>query len=203
MFGGILYLLKKLKVDNILIGKQFEKNTNYMEFLNITKGKNVKVLIAGEKINLTNTVRITVLWPDKSSKITENSINNNALVFKLETLKKTILFTGDIEEETENVLVQKYKNTKSLKSDILKVAHHGSKSSSIQEFLDLVQPQIALIGVGENNKFNHPNEEVIDRLEKKSIKIYRTDKNGEISLKINKCIKITKMVNNISKEKSR
>ena len=53
MFGGILYLLKKLKVDNILIGKQFEKNTNYMEFLNITKGKNVKVLIAGEKINLT------------------------------------------------------------------------------------------------------------------------------------------------------
>ena len=97
IFGGILYLLKKLKVDNILIGKQFEKNTNYMEFLNITKGKNVKVLIAGEKINLTNTVRITVLWPDKSSKITENSINNNALVFKLETLKKTILFTGYIE----------------------------------------------------------------------------------------------------------
>ena len=47
MFGGILYLLKKLKVDNILIGKQFEKNTNYMEFLNITKGKNVKVLIDG------------------------------------------------------------------------------------------------------------------------------------------------------------
>lgn len=182
MFGGILYLLKKLKVDNILIGKQFEKNTNYMEFLNITKGKNVKVLIAGEKINLTNTVRITVLWPDKSSKITENSINNNALVFKLETLKKTILFTGDIEEETEKVLVQKYKRTKNLKSDILKVAHHGSKSSSIQEFLDLVQPQIALIGVGKDNKYGHPDNNTIEKLEKMNCKIYRTDEMGEIVL---------------------
>ena len=97
-------------------------------------------------------------------------------------MKKTILFTGDIEEETEKVLVQKYKSTKSLKSDILKVAHHGSKSSSIQEFLDLVQPQIALIGVGKDNKYGHPDNNTIEKLEKMNCKIYRTDEMGEIVL---------------------
>lgn len=186
MFGGILYVLEKLKVDNILIGKQFVESANYIEFLKITKNKNIKTLVAGEKIKLTNTVQIDVLWPDKNSKITENSINNNALVFKLDTNEKTILFTGDIEEETEKVLVQKYKNTNTLKSDILKVAHHGSKSSSIQEFLDLVKPKIALIGVGEDNKYGHPDNNTIRKLENINCKIYRTDKMGEIILGNNK-----------------
>ena len=186
MFGGILYVLEKLKVDNILIGKQFVESANYIEFLKITKNKNIKILVAGEKIKLTNTVQIDVLWPDKNSKITENSINNNALVFKLDTNEKTILFTGDIEEETEKVLVQKYKNTNTLKSDILKVAHHGSKSSSIQEFLDLVKPKIALIGVGEDNKYGHPDNNTIRKLENINCKIYRTDKMGEIILGNNK-----------------
>ena len=186
MFGGILYVLEKLKVDNILIGKQFVESANYIEFLKITKNKNIKTLVAGEKIKLTNTVQIDVLWPDKNSKITENSINNNALVFKLDTNEKTILFTGDIEEETEKVLVQKYKNTNTLKSDILKVAHHGSKSSSIQEFLDLVKPKIALIGVGEDNKYGHPDNNTIKKLENINCKIYRTDKMGEIILVNNK-----------------
>lgn len=186
MFGGILYVLEKLKVDNILIGKQFVESANYIEFLKITKNKNIKTLVAGEKIKLTNTVQIDVLWPDKNSKITENSINNNALVFKLDTSEKTILFTGDIEEETEKVLVQKYKNTNTLKSDILKVAHHGSKSSSIQEFLDLVKPKIALIGVGEDNKYGHPDNNTIRKLENINCKIYRTDKMGEIILGNNK-----------------
>ena len=186
MFGGILYVLEKLKVDNILIGKQFVESANYIEFLKIIKNKNIKTLVAGEKIKLTNTVQIDVLWPDKNSKITENSINNNALVFKLDTNEKTILFTGDIEEETEKVLVQKYKNTNTLKSDILKVAHHGSKSSSIQEFLDLVEPKIAVIGVGQDTKYGHPDNNTIKKLENINCKIYRTDKMGEIILGNNK-----------------
>ena len=75
-----------------------------------------------------------------------------------------MLFTGDIEEETEKVLVSKYSNTNILKSSILKVAHHGSKSSSIKEFLELVNPKLVLVGVGKDNKFGHPNDEVIERL---------------------------------------
>ena len=185
-----------------MIGKQFEESDNYKKLVKIAKEKKIIINIvnAGEKLEIEKELYFDVLWPEKEKNVAENSINNNSLVLKLNYKQFNILFTGDIEKIAEEEIVKKYKS-KELKADILKIAHHGSKTSSIEKFIDLVSPQIALIGVGENNKFNHPNEEVIDRLEKKNIKIYRTDKNGEISLKINKCIKITKMVNNISKEK--
>lgn len=76
-----------------------------------------------------------------------------------------MLFTGDIEEIAEKQILSEYKNSNVLKSEVLKVGHHGSKSSSIQEFLDKVKPQIALIGVGKNNTFGHPNDDVLIRLE--------------------------------------
>lgn len=94
-----------------------------------------------------------------------------------------MLFTGDIEQIAENQILHDYKNSISeLKSTILKVAHHGSKTSSIDEFVEAVTPTIALIGVGENNKFGHPNNEVIKRLEERKVKIYRTDQMGEITI---------------------
>ena len=85
-----------------------------------------------------------------------------------------------------------------LKSTVLKVSHHGSKTSTNEEFLKSVNPKIALIGVGENNKFGHPNTEVIKRINKYGVKIYRTDTDGEISIKIkkNKNIKIKKHITN-------
>ena len=73
-----------------------------------------------------------------------------------------------------------------LKADILKVAHHGSKTSSTEEFLKMVKPKIALIGVGKNNKFGHPNEEVIKRISSMGTNIFRTDENGETKIRINK-----------------
>lgn len=76
-----------------------------------------------------------------------------------------MLFTGDIEKEAEEILVSKYKETNILKSTILKVAHHGSKTSSSEQFLKLVNPNAALIGIGKNNRYGHPNKEVIDRLQ--------------------------------------
>ena len=76
-----------------------------------------------------------------------------------------MLFTGDIEEVAEKQILHNYKNSRILDSTILKVAHHGSKTSSIQEFLELVKPKIALIGVGDKNKFGHPNNDVIERLQ--------------------------------------
>ena len=74
-----------------------------------------------------------------------------------------MLFSGDIEKEVEEKII-KDKNAV-LKSDILKVAHHGSKTSSTQEFIKKVQPKISLIGVGQNNKFGHPNTQVLQRLQ--------------------------------------
>ena len=76
-----------------------------------------------------------------------------------------MLFTGDIEEIAEKQILKEYKNLRVLDADILKVAHHGSKTSSTQEFIQRVTPEIALIGVGKNNKFGHPNDGVIERLE--------------------------------------
>ena len=89
-------------------------------------------------------------------------------------------------------MLQEYKNNlQILNSTILKVGHHGSKTSSIQEFIEIVKPKIALIGVGKNNKFDHPNNQVIERLEKYNGRIYRTDENGEISITVNPKGKIT------------
>lgn len=76
----------------------------------------------------------------------------------------SILFTGDIEEIAEKQILEEYKNSNILKSEILKVAHHGSKTSSMQSFLENVKPKIALIGVGKDNTFGHPNDEVLERL---------------------------------------
>lgn len=98
-----------------------------------------------------------------------------------------MLFTGDIEEVAEKEILKLDKN---LKSTVLKVAHHGSKTSSITEFLKQVSPKIAVIGVGKNNNFGHPSDDVLDRLNKLKIKTYRTDLNGEIRIKINKSGKI-------------
>ena len=195
-----------MRVRNVIIGKQFKNSENYQEFIKIINEKKIKVYVveAGQKINIEKNLYFDILWPDTSKAISENSINNNALVCKLNYKNFSLLFTGDIEEEAEKDLIAKYKDTNILKANIIKVAHHGSKTSTTQEFLDKVSPEIALIGVGENNKFGHPNEEIINRLEQKNIEIYRTDEMGEIELKISsKCIKITNIVNNRTKEKSR
>lgn len=138
-----------------------------------------------------------VLWPSSANIISENSINNNSLVCKMVYQNFSILFTGDIEEVAEKAILEKYRNTNVLKSAILKVAHHGSKSSSIQEFINAVKPKIALIGVGEKNTFGHPNSDVLERLKKSGSKLFRTDEDGEIIIQINKKgrILVNKMIN--------
>lgn len=108
---------------------------------------------------------IDVVWPDENL-IHENVLNNNSLVCKLRYKNLSILFTGDIEKVAEERLVRKYRSTNKLNATILKVAHHGSKSSSTEQFLEMVQPKIALIGVGANNNFGHPSEHIIARLQR-------------------------------------
>ena len=136
------------------------------------------------------------MYPD-DVEIVENKKNNNAIVCKVIWKNISMLFTGDIEKEAEEKVINMYnKNLEKLKSTIIKVAHHGSKTSSTEEFLNIVKPEIALIGVGENNKFGHPNEEVLERLRLMRTKIFRTDNSGEITIRFNKNkkINITKMI---------
>ena len=111
-----------------------------------------------------------------------DDLNNNSIVAKLTYKQFSILFSGDIEKSEENI-VDKF-TANELKSTIIKVPHHGSKTSSSEEFIKAVNPSIALIGVGENNKFGHPNEEVLQRLENINCKICRTDEMGEIEIRV-------------------
>ncbi len=138
---------------------------------------------AGNRINIEKNLFFDILWPSKNETVSKNVINNNALVCKMVSKRVTMLFTGDIEQEAEEAILNKYKsNIGILKSDILKVAHHGSKTSSTKEFLEAVKPNTAVIGVGKNNNFGHPNKSVLERLKRLGCRIYRTDESGEIIL---------------------
>ena len=184
--GGILSIIKELKVKKIIISKQGEDSENYKEFLKIVKEKRISVQVvkAGDVLKIEKNINLEILWP-QDNLILENILNNNSIVMRLNYINFSMLFTGDIEQIAEEEIVKKYMNTNKLNSTIIKIAHHGSKTSSIQEFLSLVKPKIALIGVGKDNNFGHPNFEVLERLQNMNCKILRTDENGEITIVVN------------------
>lgn len=158
--------MEELKVKNAIISKQGKESANYDKFLKLVKEKNIKVNIVklGDKMKIENNINIEILWPEETL-ITSNILNNNSLVMKLTYNNFNILFTGDIEKIAEEEIVKTYTKTNKLNTNIIKIAHHGSRTSSIQEFLNRAKPQIALIGVGKDNNFGHPNDDVIKRLE--------------------------------------
>ena len=176
-----------MNVKNVIISYQKEESENFKRLLEIVEQKKINLIIVSScnKIKIENSVNICVLWPDKEKLIIENPMNNNSIVCKVCYQNFSILLTGDIEKIAEEAILRKYKeNEKILESTILKVAHHGSKSSSTPKWIDRVNPKMALIGVGENNLFGHPDQEVLDRLMNKKTKIYRTDKDNKIIIKI-------------------
>lgn len=159
--NGLIEIIEKIRVENIVMSKQSKESEEYKKILEIIKQKNIKVssVKAEDKIIIEKNLYTKILNP--AEKFEFQDLNNNAIVAKLVYKDFSMLFTGDIEKAEEN-LAKKYKNE--LKSTILKVAHHGSKTSTSEEFLKYVEPQIALIGVGENNKFGHPNQITIEKL---------------------------------------
>ncbi|MBR3324823.1 MAG: hypothetical protein IKG14_02090 [Clostridia bacterium] len=164
--------MKELIVKNVIISKQGKYSANYEDFQKIVKEKKINVIIVGvtngslQKLQIEKNIYFDILWPNNEELISENILNNNSIMCKLNYRGFSMLFTGDIEEIAEKIILREYKNNLTIfKSTILKVAHHGSKSSSTQDFLQAVHPQIALIGVGKDNKFGHPNNEVISRLQ--------------------------------------
>ena len=184
--GGLFYIMENLKVDNIIISMQGKNSENLKKFIQIVSEKQINLIIGkkGDYVKIDNTSYFEILFPEEKL-INDNILNNNSIVAKFVTNNLTMLFTGDVEEIAEKRLNELYRNTNKLQADIIKVAHHGSKTSSILSFLELVNPKIALIGVGENNNFGHPNEGVLERIKKLGAQIYRTDQAGEISIAIN------------------
>jgi competence protein ComEC len=105
--------------------------------------------------------------------------NNSSIVLRVLLDSRSILLTGDIERESERDLAGRIEH-----SDVLKIAHHGSRSSTTPAFLDAVSPRIAMISCGRRNLFGHPHAETIDSLRQRRIGIYRTDRNGSIDLNV-------------------
>ncbi|MDO8494969.1 MAG: ComEC/Rec2 family competence protein [bacterium] len=134
----------------------------------------------GEEINIEEGVKLLILNPFfelKDQKL--SSRNNGAVVLKLMYGKQTVLLTADIEASIERKMLVSDLN---LKADFLKIAHHGSKTSTTEDFLKAVAPKAAFIEVGRRNRYGHPTEEVLGRLENLSIPYYRTDTQGTIEL---------------------
>lgn len=179
-------MIEKLNVKQLVISRQAKESEEFEDIINMAIKKNIKIQIAkaGDVLKFDKYTSFKVLWPDFNL-LQENPLNNNSIVAKLEYKDFSMLFTGDIEALAEKQIVSKYKNEE-LKSNILKVAHHGSKTSSTNEFINKVKPQISIIGVGENNKFGHPNMQTLQMLQIYGSKIYRTDVTGEITIKVNK-----------------
>ena len=197
-FQGLEYVINNIKVKNAIISSLGQNSKEYETFLNLAKKKKINIIYVkkGDSINFNN-AKIEILYPDNEI-INDNAKNNNALVCKLIYNNFSMLFTGDIEEIAEKKILKLYeKNKEKLRADVLKVGHHGSKTSSSYDFIKTVFPKIALIGVGKDNNFGHPNLGVIERIEKSGATIYRTDYMGEIELSIksngnmtiNTCIK--------------
>lgn len=177
---GFEYILENIKVKNIIISKQIEITNNF-EVINgiVEKNKINKIIVSkGNILQLDKVSRLKILNPEDRKDYKD--INDSSIVAKFECYKFSMLFTGDASQETEKYLISDTKLN--LNSTVLKISHHGSKTGSGDEFLKRVNPKIALIGVGENNKFGHPANEVIEKLEKNDIQIYRTDLMGEITM---------------------
>lgn len=186
--NGLIEIIEKLKVKNILISKQSYFCDEYKNIANIINSKKIKVSFVkqGDTVAIDGKIKLDIFYPPKE--LEYEDLNNNSIVAKLTYNSFSILFTGDIENSEKNIL-DKYKNGE-LESTVLKIAHHGSKTSTSKEFLEAAKPKIALIGVGQNNTFGHPNKKVLERLESINCKIYRTDKMGEIEIRVNRNGKI-------------
>lgn len=183
---NIIQIIEELKVRNLVISKQVKNTELFDKIISLCNENQVNIMIveAGCEIEIDKDVKLKILWPTKDVNAID-SLNNNSIVAKLEYNEFSMLFTGDIEEKVEDKLLEIYpKNI--LKSTILKVAHHGSISSSKEKIIDKIEPKISTIGVGKDNKFKHPNEKIIERLIKNNSQIFRTDLNGEITIKVNK-----------------
>ena len=179
---GCIEVLKYLKVKNVIISAQSKESSNLYELLDIVGHQNINLIICkkGDEIQTSKTTKFQILWPQE--KQINEDLNNNSIVAKFIYKNTSILFTGDIESKAEKEIA---KDKEILESDILKVAHHGSKTSTNQEILQYIKPHISIIGVGLNNTFGHPSPNTLNNLQSIGSKIYRTDLNGEIIIKVN------------------
>jgi len=179
--GGMAEVIKNFEIGTLYSLDHSEDNVTtiwYQEFLDAVIDKKVNWVFpkVGDEIKLGQIIAKVVAPVEKD----ETNLNNNSIVLRVSFGNIDILLTGDTEKEVEQVLL---KQNIELESEILKVAHHGSDSSSTKSFLEKVKPQYAIISAKKGNTYGHPKQKVMDILKSLNTKVYRTDEQGNIIMK--------------------
>lgn len=179
---GLIDVLNRYNVKNIIEAKESYNSPEFRAWEGAVKNENANNIeaIAGKVIDLGDGVTLTILHPFESV-IGDNPKNphDDVVVAMLKYKDLEVMLTGDMEQRVERRLMLAGEE---LDSDVLKVGHHGSKTSTSEEFLSAVSPEVAVIQVGAKNRYGHPSPEVLNRLENSDIKYYRNDIDGDIRL---------------------
>lgn len=175
--GGMDDIIKNFKIDNFYMPDAITTTKTFEDVLDALEETNV--IFQTQKVNQTFNLQDTTITT-LSVTADEKNLNDTSIVLKVKHGTNTFLFMGDASTKIEKNLLNK-----DIKSNVLKVGHHGSRYSTSLEFLKKVSPEYAVISVGENNTYKHPHEEILKRLEEQNIQIYRTDKQGTILAKSN------------------
>ncbi len=181
--GGIPYLLKHFSVKSVIDQDQAADSKLFQEYMTLRHLSSRQMVTAGTMINSFPNVRLYCLHPiqsciDRDSLDGYSNLNESSIVLKLVYGKTSFLLTGDAEVPSEEEMIYRYGDF--LDSDIIKAGHHGSITSSSEEFISRVTPQSVVVSVGKFNKFRHPSKLVMGRYRSMNVKIYRTDENGAI-----------------------
>lgn len=177
---GLVEVLKRYKVKNVMFSSVVYQNRAYEEIKSIIEEKGINVMdpVAGERLQIGKAAFLDVMYPFESVSGTEvDNPNDISMSLKLDYLGKSFLFSGDAELKEEMEMVN---SGEDIDVDVLKINHHGSKTSSAELFLESTTPELAVISVGKQNPYGHPNESVLERL--KNIKYFRTDLAGRIEV---------------------
>lgn len=187
--GGLVDVIRNVDVGEILDSGQVHTTQTFEDFLDVIEAHQIPLesVRQGESINLDPTVKIDVLNP--SANLLEGAenqaeFNDNSVVLKLTYGEFSALLTGDMEEGNEARLVSE--NTTALDADVLKVGHHGSRTSSSMPFLNAVTPEVVIISLGAGNTYGHPHQDALDRILAAGTQhLFRTDIDGTITLTAN------------------
>jgi competence protein ComEC len=179
--GGLSEILKNYSVGIILEPGTTNSSQTYQNLKKEIEKENIPNILAkkGMILDLGNEVFIEILFPNQD--VLSWDRNDGSLVARLFYKNNSILLMGDATSKTEKILLANYSSEK-LKNDILKIGHHGSRSSTSRDFLQVVDPQYALISSGFNNNYGHPHQEVLDLLFDFNVQLFRTDQLGMLKI---------------------
>jgi competence protein ComEC len=180
--GGFADVLKNYKVGVVFEPGTFNDSKVYQNLEAEIKNKNIPKILAkhGMRLDLGGDVLIDILFPDRD--VFDWASNDGSIVAKLTYGNTSVMLNGDATTKTEKIILGEYSKT-ALASTILKVGHHGSRTSSSADFVQAVAPTYALISDGKDNKYGHPHQDTLDTLASVGAKIFRTDLLGTIVMK--------------------